>query len=502
MPTGETQVKDLTHEEERELLDRLVSRPPAAVFAASDLHLGIGRDPKTGAYSLMENFLADEAAGRWVAHHRPQAAQGALLVLIGDIFDFLRIHQYPQSDADYAAWAERLVWLGEGDRASRLERPIRGSERKFGLRTHDYRTLWKLLLIFRGHLPFFKALATWVEAGGALIIVKGNHDVELHWPLVRRAIRDELVRRGAAADAVNARVAFADADFTLGNLYFEHGHQYEEMTRVVGGPTLGRDPTQINFPLGSFVNRYFINRIERLNPFIDNIKPVQQALLALLRRRPLTFARIYLQGWRFVWRAVTMRRFNGSVALILAGLVVPPLTIVLIAVFFVWPEAAARLAEWIPLLQNRGARIGGAVGGLLFPALLPYVVGAVRETLRQLGLLRKREHLVEGASGALRRAFPDGGGARRVYAVMGHTHTQDVRPLSATSREEYYVNVGTWVPVWPEGRPDLVGRVIYTFVRFDKGSDGEYRHRALEWDDQALDDREARIRVSPERGGR
>lgn len=496
MQTGMTQVKALSHGEELELLRRVVSTAPAALFAASDLHLGIGRDPETGGYSLMENFLADEAMGRWVEHHRPQAAQGALLVLLGDVFDFLRIPQIPESDADYQLWAERLRWLGETDRADHLDRPVRGSERDFGLRTHDYRTLWKLLLIFRGHVPFFQALAAWVGAGGGLIIVKGNHDVELYWPLVRRAIRDELVRRGAAADAVNARVAFADDPFTLGNLYFEHGHQYEEMTRVVGGPTLERDPTQINFPLGSFVNRYLINSIERLNPFIDNIKPVQQALLALLRRRPLTFFRIYFRAWRFVWRAVTMRRLNGSVAMILAGLIVPPLTLILIVVFLALPDVAARLTDWIPILGNRGARIGGALGGLLFPALLPYLVGAVREALRLVGLVREREHLVEGASRALRKAFP-GGEARRAYAVMGHTHTPDVRPLSSASREEYYVNVGTWVPVWPEGRPDLAGQVIYTFVRFDRGADGEYRHRVLEWDDRAVDARDARIRVSP-----
>ncbi len=163
-----------------------------------------------------------------------------------------------------------------------------------------------------------------------------------------------------------------------------------------------------------------------------------------------------------MWRAVTMRRLNGSVAMILAGLIVPPLTLILIAVFLALPDVAARLTEWIPFLGKRGARIGGALGGLLFPALLPYLVGAVREALRLVGLVREREHLVEGASRALREAFPSED-MRRAYAVMGHTHTPDVRALSGRSREAYYVNVGTWVPVWPAGRPDLVGQVIYTF---------------------------------------
>ncbi len=119
----------------------------------------------------------------------------------------------------------------------------------------------------------------------------------------------------------------------------------------------------------------------------------------------------------------------------------------------------------------------------------------MREALRLVGLVREREHLVEGASRALREAFPSED-MRRAYAVMGHTHTPDVRALSGRSREAYYVNVGTWVPVWPAGRPDLVGQVIYTFVRFDRGADGEYRHRVLEWDDRAVDARDARIRVN------
>jgi hypothetical protein len=40
-------------------------------------------------------------------------------------------------------------------------------------------------------------------------------------------------------------------------------------------------------PLGSFVNRYLLNRIEIAYPFLDNIRPTSNILAILLKRFPL-----------------------------------------------------------------------------------------------------------------------------------------------------------------------------------------------------------------------
>ncbi|MGH7577609.1 MAG: hypothetical protein ACREM1_21115, partial [Longimicrobiales bacterium] len=366
----------------------------------------------------------------------------------------------------------------------------------FGLRTDDYKTIWKLHLIIAGHAPFFAGLGRFIAAGGSIIIVKGNHDVELHWPMVRQALRDEIVVAALGATTVTHamppaaeladRIAFADDAFTLGNMYIEHGHQHEPMTTVVGPPVLDETPTQINYPLGSFINRYFINRIERLDPFIDNVKPVQQALLALLRRRPLTIAKAYAYGWRFVWRALHVAKPRGSgspVLLIAAALFVPPIALALVLLNLVRPETFAWIPDWL--------RVGGTVAGIGLPVLLPYLLGTAGEVLRELGP-RREEPLVADARDALRKAFPPGPAPRTRYAVMGHTHVQMIEHLGDEhGTTSLYVNTGTWTPLWPRDRTDLIGRVYYSFARFDRGADAEYLHRALVWDDQAGEPRPA-----------
>ncbi len=54
------------------------------------------------------------------------------------------------------------------------------------------------------------------------------------------------------------------------------------------------------------------------------------------------------------------------------------------------------------------------------------------------------------------------------------------------STEAFYLNSGSWAPRWPEDRPDLAGQVEYSFLEFTRNTNGEYRHRSLEWrDDRA-----------------
>jgi len=484
-----------------EALDRISSPPPETVLAVSDLHLGVGQDPATGVFSPLENFFADEAFARFLARHPPRRAGGSLLVLNGDSFDFDRIPQIPRTDGDFARWAALLARLGAPRTPEALRASIVGVERSFGLRTDDYKSAWKMQRVIEGHPAFFAALATWVAQGGSLVVVKGNHDAEAYWPLVHEVLRGALRERGAPAADVAARVAFVDDSFTLGNLYVEHGHQREEMTSIVGGPLLPWDPTQLNLPLGSFVARYFVNGLERMDPFLDNVKPTQQAVLAILRRRPLTFVRLYVNARRFVGRALRSRSLrNKAVALVTAAtLLLPIVTLALLAFFLFFPEKAAALTSWLPGMGDGRVRVTGVLAGLFSPFLLPYLASAVSELADEARVLFRRgpaPHPLEDVlEKVLAERLPVAMGHRRVYAVLGHTHEQGVHRLGpgGAAREEFYVNTGTWAPLWPRGRPDLMGRSLYTFLRFDQDLGGEYRHRALEWDDAAGEGRTARL---------
>jgi UDP-2,3-diacylglucosamine pyrophosphatase LpxH len=448
---------------------------PPLVLVVSDLHLTEGRDAETGMYAARENFFAAGAFRRFLGHYIAQgdAGRGALLVLNGDTLDFVRLRRTPDGAADLAAWKRRLPV----EMHPLADRPVSRKERHFGFGTEAYKAVWKLVAATRGHPELFGALAEWVGAGGRVVLVKGNHDVEMHWPLLLTVLREELADRGAGAAAA-ARVDVSADGFRLGNVIVEHGHRFEAMTCVVGDVLL-KGGTRLNLPLGSFINRYIINPLERLDPFLDNMKPSTQALLAVLRRRPVKIVATYFSAWRFLLRAVMVRKrwaaIGGPVLTVVAGLFLPWLTAGAILASQVWPQIITWIPSWL--------RVPATVFGVSFPALLPYLIGVVRDLARQLGWWRTTNHLFKGARTVAREARREGATDERLYVVMGHTHEQEVRRLEDDGRD-LYVNTGTWIPLWPLDRADLAGRIYYSYAAFT-GDDGAYRHASLIWDDQA-----------------
>src|SRR5262249_14776635 len=108
-------------------------------MAASDLHLGPGRYIDTGVYDARENFFMDEAFGRWLAASPYQPGQ-RLLVLIGDVFDFTRLCDFPRSPASFQIWSERLEALEMARTAAVLQKDIVKAEKSFGLRTNEHKS--------------------------------------------------------------------------------------------------------------------------------------------------------------------------------------------------------------------------------------------------------------------------------------------------------------------------------------------------------------------------
>jgi hypothetical protein len=133
--------------------------------------------------------------------------------------------------------------------------------------------------------------------------------------------------------------------------------------------------------------------------------------------------------------------------------------------------------------------------------LAPYLAAAIRELARRLG--RKREPQIgeDGMAAGVYKTivglnFPS---ARQIYAVMGHTHDQDVQSLpDINGAKVLYLNTGTWIPVWPDDRPDLDGQVLFPFVFFRRAPDGEYHHQYLEWRDDRGEPAESYILEPPD----
>ena len=145
------------------------------VFVISDLHIAAGLNDN-GNYDGTENFFADQSLSRFLNHLKTQKSPSkkALLIINGDFVDFLRIRNIPQSPGDFETWSQMLGILGIPQSASILKSSISKKELDYGLKTPDFKSVWKLHICQKGHPAVFQSLAFWIMDGNDLIIVKGQ----------------------------------------------------------------------------------------------------------------------------------------------------------------------------------------------------------------------------------------------------------------------------------------------------------------------------------------
>jgi UDP-2,3-diacylglucosamine pyrophosphatase LpxH len=215
----------------------------------SDLHLGKGRNPETGRYYPLETFFYDEDLRRFCRNAGAEAkARGTLLRLVfnGDTFDLLRIEP------------------GDGPSNSRREQ-------RFGADRTPSVAAAQMAQILLGHPVFVETLAEVLAEGHEIVMLPGNHDLEVQWEPVQRelraAVRARLLAKGAPVEALE-RFRFAPWFwYEPGRIWIEHGCQYDPecafryplRSILVGkldddGRLLERD-----MPLGNFIQRYLYN---------------------------------------------------------------------------------------------------------------------------------------------------------------------------------------------------------------------------------------------------
>jgi UDP-2,3-diacylglucosamine pyrophosphatase LpxH len=112
----------------------------------------------------------------------------------------------------------------------------------------------QLRRIVADHPRFFGAAARLLAEGHRVIFLSGNHDLELYWPGVRSALREELRTMAAALSPgcdlsdLEERVRFrAWFHVTEDKVYLEHGSQYDHLNGVP-------DPMAPVIPDGSWLH--------------------------------------------------------------------------------------------------------------------------------------------------------------------------------------------------------------------------------------------------------
>jgi UDP-2,3-diacylglucosamine pyrophosphatase LpxH len=283
------------------------------IYIVSDLHLCEGWLPDEHRYARLEVFFYDREFARFIDRVlSEQAARGrpALLLLNGDIFDFLAVTRTP-SDAEAHALGFKL---------SR-------NERKFGLASSERKSAWKMDRIIRGHRPFFAALARFVSAGNRLVFQRGNHDVELYWPLVQDRISAGLHRIAEedklplTTETLSARVGYRQWFYhEPGRIYVEHGNQFDESNSFRYGlcPELPGRYTEdrevgIDYPLGSLFVRFLYNKLKTVDPFSAYFVSMEQYVRLVGSYNFLDMARAMFLHVPIFFRAIKgLRLFEQS----------------------------------------------------------------------------------------------------------------------------------------------------------------------------------------------
>jgi UDP-2,3-diacylglucosamine pyrophosphatase LpxH len=464
-------------------VERIASRQ-RDIYIISDLHLASGKGIG-GTFNGLENFFYDASFKRFLRHaEKTRYGKGALLVINGDFIDFLRIADVPVEEHEFEEWRGALERTGISKTNEELRRAVSPKERAYGFKTQEYKALWRLLIAMKGHPEFMSALVEWLLSGNEIVIVKGNHDLEWYWPGVRNYFRMALADRvrdlkkiniiECLRDIVLPRVLFADNAVEVDStLYIEHGHRYDRYSHVAG-PALLKNRKELNLPFGSFFNRYLINRIELIYPFIDNVRPRENLLPLLFKEHFFLGCRVLFQHVPFTLKMVPKSYFRYMFARLLPYMA--PIIFLIVA---------AIVSSVLFLKNGPGAGHGAidffstTIGGLIANPLkiVAWTIASYFFTrVVAYFQLVEPDTLAENAGDL----FDKSNGYR--YIVFGHTHNPDQKIWG----ERRFWNSGTWIPMIEFSNAQVRIDKTFTFVHFAPGPSGALVPDELQhWNDDA-----------------
>lgn len=231
------------------------------IHVISDLHLG-GIYPESSGTTdrgfrictnvdVLAGFVDALAA-------KPAASPRIELVINGDMVDFLA-----ERHATHPHWRPFVA-----DQATAVE---------------------KLSAILERDRAFFDALGRFLDRGHRLVILLGNHDLELCLPLVRRRLERALGVKGSH----DFQFIYDGEAYVVGDVLIEHGNRYDKFN-VVDYDALRRvrsllsrkqmvpDKYRFEPPAGSHMVAEVINPIKEQYKFVDLLKPETEAVIPLL----------------------------------------------------------------------------------------------------------------------------------------------------------------------------------------------------------------------------
>jgi UDP-2,3-diacylglucosamine pyrophosphatase LpxH len=219
------------------------------LFVISDLHLG-GAPAMDGKPSFQMCSAAGQARLaqfiRYTAEQRSSTVD-VTLIIAGDIVDFL-------AEEEFTAFTMKDSLAGA-----------------------------KLSSIMSRTAEVWRSLQFFVSKGGKLVLLLGNHDIELSLPTPRRLLLDRL--GPGRIEFIYDNQAYVD-----GPVMVEHGNRYDSwnvvshdrLREVRSALSRGEEPPLFESPAGSLMVVNIMNGIKARFPFVDLLKPEDASLLPLL----------------------------------------------------------------------------------------------------------------------------------------------------------------------------------------------------------------------------
>jgi 3',5'-cyclic AMP phosphodiesterase CpdA len=377
------------------------------VIVISDLHIADPKDPS------LDEFRQDEAFDRLIDDRIPQAAGGkpATLVINGDFLDFVRVLP------SYARHSP-------GD--------------AFGC-TED-ESFQKLERMLGGHPKVFAALGRHLGRGGQLLLLAGNHDVDLYWPKVRQGLF------AAVGGSAEARWFIPEGVIAEDGVFIQHGHQAAAENRFEHWepePIVNAsDGRRLERPWGTlFLDRIY-NDVHEVQPVVNRVSTFSRAaalaVRSLLRKGdekvPWTVAAGLVVFLMRKGKKMLLRNFLLGEQTATGGDEVP--TPAQVAQFLTWlaPDVPEERRQAVveaarALLPPPDQRMGGAdAGGFGWGE--SQLLGETEET----GLHQHARNVLRG-------------GYR--VAAFGHTHVVEDGNADAKFRagqDGRWFNTGCWLP--------------------------------------------------------
>jgi UDP-2,3-diacylglucosamine pyrophosphatase LpxH len=476
------------------------------IFVISDLHLSEGISPITKHWNRLEDFTAHDAFVEFLDEKLEVASKSkpqSWLIINGDFVDFLRILRVPDKN-DLKSWRDAL-WdltsaklphfkervISEFDKfAYRWQKYILNpkcwqicpadlrSEKRFGLKTQDFKSVFRLLTVFEGHKAVFEALANWLKVGNNIAIISGNHDLEFNQTLVQACFcwKLEEIAKADSTDALNFsdKLQFFARKIEIDDsIHIEHGQDFEWHTRTGGKWQLNaHDKNQeLRLPPGSLFNRYLVNKIELKVPNLNNVRPNGRVLLYLLKNHQWSFIKIL---WQLLKTVLRLMNKSGARRLILLGIMKVGMVVLPLAYFIRIFYAAYCSSDAFFVAVWKGANFLQHV--IPFYVSFP-IVALVTVVLYLLGKKHSPNFEKEITEHINKCITKTGTKNKRIF-IYGHTHKPDIQFWDKGKVE--YINSGTWIPIFEYESGIVRKDLTKTFVELEKTATG-WKAKLARW---------------------